>query len=223
MKLKIPSNELRPSFNTKMPANDFDNWYWSKEDLTSFCEQLGLTASGSKEHLRLRVLSSLPGGNPIAAKKTRRASSNCFDWANAVLTGDTILTSDVTFGRNFRAFMKSQIGTKFQCHGDFMAWVKDNPGRTLNEAVETWQQLEARKKIPGFRRDIAVCNNYLRYLRDFQDRNPDRSYDDAKACWHYKKLRPASAGYVVYATGDLELALSTANQPSQALSKSSQA
>jgi hypothetical protein len=197
------SNVLRPSFSPSMPAQSFDHWYWAKEDLISFCEELGLNASGSKELLRQRVMGGLPGGSPVIEKRRSRLKVENFDWANAILTGNTVITLNVTFGPNFRNFMKAQIGVKFQCHGDFMAWVKDNPGSTLNDAIATWQHLEARKTVPGFRRDIAICNNYLRYLRDFQDHNPDRTYDDAKVCWQHKKLCPAPGGYVTYEKRDL--------------------
>jgi hypothetical protein len=200
--IKLHSMALRPRFSTSMSAQSFNNWYWAKEDLIGFCNTLSLNASGSKALLRQRVAGSLPGGSPVIEKKNPQLDTDHFDWSNAILTGNTVITENVTFGPNFRNFMKAQIGAKFQCNGDFMAWVKDNPGSTLYEAIATWHQLEERKKVPGFRREIAICNNYLRYLREFQDNNPDLSYDDAKVCWQNKKLCPAPGGYVTYEKSD---------------------
>ncbi|QLG44844.1 hypothetical protein HYG79_05585 [Costertonia aggregata] len=42
--------------------------------------------------------------------------------------------------------MKSRIGTKFSCHGDFMHRVRKNEGKTLEDAIAIWHELEDRKK-----------------------------------------------------------------------------
>ena len=99
--------------------------------------------------------------------------------------------------------MKAQIGKSFVCHSDFMTWVKSNEGATLGDAVEAWYVLENRKLAPSFRREIASCNNYLRYLRDIRDHHPDLSLHDAIACWDQKKIRPAVDGFVIYEPSDL--------------------
>ena len=84
-----------------------------------------------------------------------------------------------------------------------MGWVRENAGATLEDAVNAWKLLEARKDNPSFRREIAACNNFLRYLREVRDANPQLTLDQAKACWDYKKVRPALNGYVIYERADL--------------------
>ncbi|MEM6375176.1 MAG: DUF6434 domain-containing protein, partial [Pseudomonadota bacterium] len=135
--------------------------------------------------------------------QSRSKKPGSFNWAKEVLGKETIITDDISFGPNLRGFFKGAIGKKFVCHSDFMDWVRNNPGATLGGAIEAWIMLEERKDDPGFRREIASCNNYLQYLRDARDCFPELSLDDAKSCWDYKKIRPAPNGVVMFDKQDL--------------------
>ncbi|MEL6686000.1 MAG: DUF6434 domain-containing protein [Pseudomonadota bacterium] len=192
---------LRPDFSPTLTGVEFDRWYWSKEDLTQFCKQLGLPQSGSRDALRFRVVHALDGKPQPAREKPTTKSR--FPWSKADLSESTLITDNVSFGPNVHRWFESQIGPQFVCHGDFMAWVRANVGQTLGEAVRAWHLLEARKDDPEFRRDIADHNTYLQYLRDFKDANPERSMDEAKTCWKARKIRPAPGGKIIYQSGDL--------------------
>ena len=137
------------------------------------------------------------------SKPYRSKSRSRFNWSKEALSKATIITNSVSFGPNVRNWFKGQIGPKFVCHGDFMDWVRSNLGSTLGDAVDAWHALEQRKEDPKFRRDIALCNNYLRYLRAIRDQNPGLTVQQAMKCWHAKKLRPAIDGMVVYEDTDL--------------------
>lgn len=193
--------DLRPPFSPRMTRKSFETWYWSKSELEEICLQLNRSRHGSKAELRERVAYHLE--HPEAASPpVRTLPRSRFDWKSAPLTPDTIITDGISFGPNVRSFFKSVIGPKFSCTGEFMDWVRNNPGATLNDAVELWRVLEDRKSDPSFRREIAEHNNYLQYLRDFQDHSQNLSLEDAKACWHAKKLRPAQKGQVVFEPSD---------------------
>ncbi|MEM6464452.1 MAG: DUF6434 domain-containing protein [Pseudomonadota bacterium] len=185
-----------------MSRAEFERWYWPVASLQQFCEALGLPASGLKDELRKRVARRLEGEEAETTPRRRLAKSR-FNWSSSSLTPETPITDNISFGPNVRGFFKRTIGSGFVCHGDFMAWVKANAGRTLNDAVEAWWMLEARKDDPAFRREIAACNNYLQYLRDFRDANPALDIDQAKTCWDAKKIRPARDGRVEYEVEDL--------------------
>ncbi|MEM6908583.1 MAG: DUF6434 domain-containing protein [Pseudomonadota bacterium] len=198
------SDEIRPDFRTDMSAAEFQRWYWPKAELEQICERLALPRAGSKQELRERVAACL-AGEPLAPafKQPQVAPNSTVNWAKDALSSETIITPDIAFGPNVRRFFKREIGASFRCHGDFMVWVKANPGATLADAVEAWHMLEQRKQDPTFRREIASHNNYLQYLRDFQDALPERSLDEAKRCWDQKKLRPATGGQVVFERADV--------------------
>ncbi|NRA28814.1 MAG: hypothetical protein HRU11_01025 [Parvularculaceae bacterium] len=198
------SDPLRPTFSPSMTGEAFLRWYWPVAELKAACEALGVSPHGLKADLRVRVAHALdhPGEAPAAAAKKPKKST--FKWSQERLTRDTVITDNISFGPKVRGFFKEQIGAKFVCHSDFMDWVRSSEGATLGDAIDAWWMLEQRKDDPSFRRDIAACNNYLRYLRDLRDAHPELSLDEAKACWDEKKIRPAQDGFVVYEPSDLE-------------------
>ncbi|MEM1088633.1 MAG: DUF6434 domain-containing protein [Pseudomonadota bacterium] len=197
-------DELRPEFTPSLSADEFERWYWPVSVLKEACEALDLPVAGLKAELRERVAFRLRfPGEPLP--KSRRAKGKSrFNWAKAELSLQTEITDSISFGPNVRTFFKSQIGADFVCHGDFMAWMKANVGATLQDAVDAWHVLEARKLDPDFRREIAACNNYLQYLRDVRDHHPELSLEEAKRCWDEKKLRPTRDGVVIYELSDLQ-------------------
>lgn len=193
---------IRPPFDEALSEAEFQNWYWPKAMLEEICQQLDLPRTGSKAQLRARISAHLAGRTaPICQEQPSR--NRAVNWSRAELSLDTVITPNITFGRNVRGFFKDQIGSSFVCNGDFMAWVKANPGNTLRDAVDAWHSLEGRKADPEFRRTIAAHNNYLQYLRDFQDAFPSRHIEEAKQCWDQKKIRPATGGHVVFEQADL--------------------
>ncbi|MEO1078640.1 MAG: DUF6434 domain-containing protein [Pseudomonadota bacterium] len=193
---------LRPSPDTVTTREAFERWYWSVDQLESFCERLAVRKTGSKAILRARVAAALAG--EVLQEPEKPARKSRFQWNREQLRTDTIITDNISFGPKVRRFFSDAVGPEFVCHGDFMTWVRSNTGKSLGDAVDAWWALEERKADPSFRREIASCNNYLQYLRDFRDANPGHSQDDAKTCWDAKKIRPAENGFVVYDAKDLE-------------------
>ncbi|MEL7130753.1 MAG: DUF6434 domain-containing protein [Pseudomonadota bacterium] len=193
---------IRPDFDLEMTAEAFEAWYWPKAELERICALLQLSKAGSKAELRAAIAHRLANPDTPAPRRRPRTRDD-FNWRTADLTPDTLITSSITFGPNVRGFFKAEIGKHFSCHGDFMDWVRANSGARLRDAVAAWYMLERRKDDPGFRREIAEHNNFLQYLRDFQDAYPDRSLEDAKACWDQKKIRPAVGGKVLFDPTDV--------------------
>ncbi|MEM1035981.1 MAG: DUF6434 domain-containing protein [Pseudomonadota bacterium] len=196
-------DEVRPNFTTDLSADEFLRWYWPVSILKAACESLGVPSAGLKSDLRERVAFALRNLDaPVPTPNKVKAKSR-FNWAKADLKLETEITDSISFGPNVRNFFKAQIGKSFVCHSDFMAWVKANVGSTLQDGVDAWHILEARKLDPDFRREIASCNNYLQYLRDIRDNHPELSLDQAKRCWDEKKVRPSKDGFVIYESSDL--------------------
>lgn len=196
-------SKTRPSIDPSMTAAEFEKWYWPVEQLRGFCSRLEVSKSGSKAELRERVAFRLKNPGQKPSRTPRRKKGASFDWTQEPLTKDTLVTDTVSFGPHVRGFFNKQIGKSFVCHSDFMTWMRGNPGATLGDAIEAWMLMEERKNDPAFRREIASCNNYLQYLRDARDRHPELSIDDARMCWDYKKVRPASQGMVIFEDQDL--------------------
>lgn len=194
----VSSPDIRPTPTANMHAAAFERWYWPVELLKVFCDLLGLPKAGTKAELRARVATALKHPGQEVKVPSRRRASGSFNWAKETLSRDTIITETISFGPNVRSFFTAQIGSSFVCHSDFMDWVRGNPGACFGDAISAWHSLEERKTDPSFRREIAICNNYLQYLRDARDLTPGLSERNAKKCWDYKSVRPARNGYVVF-------------------------
>ena len=86
-----------------------------------------------------------------------------------------------------------------------MAWAKANAGKTLQDAILKWEELEQRKNDPNFKTNIANHNMLNQYVRDFSVDNPTKSFKDALAIWKIKKTMPTEDGFIRYHADDLKL------------------
>ena len=198
-------NTQRPDFSEISSGAEFNRWYWLKSELVDLCKTTGLPYSGSKFELRDRIMYALDNDGKLLPRVAQQRPQSRFNWAREKLDLDTLITDNVSFGPNFRNFMKAQIGTKLSCHSDIMDWVKAHPGKTLGEAVLQWQYLEQRKEDPQFRRNIAAHNMLSQYVRDFLADQEGASFKMALACWKRKRQLPTDDGFVRYAPEDLAL------------------
>lgn len=194
----------RPEFSNIKSGEEFNSWYWLKEEMVEICKLCGLPYSGAKFELRDRIMYALDNEGKIKPQKAIKKTSK-FNWAKAELHPETVITDNISFGPNFRRFMKGQIGAKFSCHSDFMDWVKQNPGKTLQDAVQKWEELEQRKDDPNFKREIAEHNMFNQYTRDFLEDNPGMTFKQARSFWLLKKKLPTKDGFVKYEKTDLKL------------------
>ncbi|MEO0939305.1 MAG: DUF6434 domain-containing protein [Pseudomonadota bacterium] len=191
---------MRPDPDSTMTAEAFDRWYWPVAELRQFCDALALSSAGTKAQMRARVLAVLHGEAPPPLPRRARGTVNR---ARATLTPETVIDEGVSFGPNVRTYFKGRIGKGFRCHGDFMDWMRGAAGQTLADAEAAWYALEARGDDPAFRREIAECNNMLRYLRALRDAHPEVDMARAQACWAWKSRQPAAGGFVVFEDSDL--------------------
>jgi hypothetical protein len=196
-------DEKRPLLSPALTREMFERWYWEVETLQAFSRAHGLDPSGVKAELRERVAAYLGGeASDQGRRESRTPTSKQRNSSAASYAPDTIIDASLKFGPKFRAYMTGRLGPKFRCTGEFMAWCRANTGRSLADAEGFWRELQARRAEPGYRPPIARCNNYLIYLRAFQDAFPDLTRNDAKQAWMQKKLRPAQDGFVVFEKAD---------------------
>lgn len=195
----------RPKFEDIKTGKEFNQWYWLKDEMVEICKRAGLPSTGRKFDLRDRIMYALDNHGKVKPQTKKKKAKSTFNWAKSELTLETTITDNVSFGPNFRRFMKSEIGNHFSCHSDFMDWVKDNKGKTLRDAVTEYARLEKRKENPDFKREIADNNMFNQYVRDFMEDNPEETLKNARKYWLLKRQLPTKDGFVRYEQSDLTL------------------
>ena len=194
--------EKRPDLNSKISPEDFLDFYWLKEELTAFCRTNGLSTAGKKKEITDRITHYLKTGEKLKPiSKSKRATSN-FDWANAPLTSDTIITDNYKNCQNVRHFFQQHTTRKFSFNIKFMDWMKTNVGKTLGDAIEQWEAIQLEMKNRTAPKVIPPSLEYNTYIRDFLADNPSLQKKDAI---HFWKIKKALRGTNLYERGDLEL------------------
>ena len=62
-----------------------------------------------------------------------------FNWHSEPLSDQTIITKDFKNTQNVRRYFRSHFGESWKNNRIFMAWFKDNDGKTLKEVVEEFK------------------------------------------------------------------------------------
>jgi hypothetical protein len=57
-----------------------------------------------------------------------------FDWHSSPLSGKTVVTADYRTTQNVRRFVHAEV-PGFTFSRDFMAWIRENAGITLDQVV----------------------------------------------------------------------------------------
>ena len=187
----------RPVLNKTISITDFENYYWLKEELVSFCKIVGISTNGCKMDLADRIKLYLKEG-VITKQFLKVTSKSKFDWNNELLTTETKITDNYRNTENVRLFMIKQIGSHFRFNTTFMNWMKINVGKTLGNAVDEWLRIQE-DKTP---KKIAPQFEYNTYIRDFLADNPAMSLVNAI---HYWKLKRNQKGNNRYSKNDLSL------------------
>ena len=192
----------RPNLDKNISLLDFKDFYWLKEELVDFCKQVGINTNGSKIELTNKIEKYLTTGKVSSfVQKTTPKKSN-FDWNSENLNRETTITDNYKNTENVRDFFIKEIGTNFSFNVKFMAWLKENAGKTLDDAITKWKEIKDLKKDKNYQSEIDPQFEYNRYIRAFLFDNPNLSSKDAMKFW---KLKRARRGTNEYEQTDLKL------------------
>ena len=100
---KVPQ---RPHFEQIKSGAAFNRWYWLKKEMVVICKYYQLPSTGRKFELRDRIMYALDHDGQVEKEPSKPQKQSTLNWAKAELTLETLLTDNVTFGQNFRRFMK---------------------------------------------------------------------------------------------------------------------
>ena len=192
----------RPKLEPSLSADEFDSYYWYKDELVEFSRLLNLSSTGGKFDIHDRISSHLRKDNTLR-KKPDKPKSN-FDWTHGDLSRDTLITDNYRNTRNVRQFLQREIGEKVSFSITVMNWMKQNVGNTLGNFIDQYPEIKNKR----LNQIIPEHNQFNRYVRDFMTSNPNLTKRDAIDCW--KKIieipRPGSKGRgIFYSDNDLLL------------------
>ncbi|MCU0392628.1 MAG: SAP domain-containing protein [Thermoflexibacter sp.] len=191
----------RPNIIEIQTGEELKKWYWLKDELVSFAKLTKTNYSGSKFEILERLANQLDGKHQQSDTKSKYVSK--FNWAKEKLTLETVITDNYKNGENVRAFFKEHCGQKFAFSISFMAWIKSNVGKTLQDAVTEWQDNQELQKQKDYQSKIPDSNQYNKYTRDFFADNPEKTIQEARHFWKLKRKLPLGKHF--YERTDLEL------------------
>lgn len=183
----------RPELDRQLTGNTFRSYYYLKEELVNFCRLNELPASGSKIEITERIAYYLDTGKVLPASIKTKATTNVDN-----ISEQTKIESNFVCSEKHRAFFKEKIGKGFYFNVIFQKWLKNNAGKTYEEAINAYYQILEEKKTSKTMIDKQF--EYNTYIRDFFANNQGRSLEEAIKCWKYKK---SMQGHNKYEKSDL--------------------
>lgn len=180
--------EKRPDLKIGLEPDVFIEYYYLKEELQNFCREVGLSTSGGKIDITKRIERFLRTGEKIFNEEK---SIRCERKGDISLT--TRIEKNIVCSEKHRTFFKNQIGPSFKFNVGFQKWLKENYGKTYQEAIEAYYDILEKKKSEGTQIDKQF--EYNTYIRDFFNSNKDKDLHSAIKCWKYKKSLPGHNKY----------------------------
>lgn len=187
--------QMRPELTKSCRVEEFNQYYWLKEELQTFCREHGLSASGSKQEISTRILHFLETGEIL--KPQRKANVRKTTVSTHELSLDTVITEEHRCSQEVRAFFKSVISS-FHFSTAIQSYFKTNVGKTYRDVVEYWYEEDKRKKDPSYKKEISPQFEYNQYIRDYfaDPANKGKSREEAIKGWKRMKQTPGSNKYL---------------------------
>ncbi|PFQ28156.1 DUF6434 domain-containing protein [Bacillus cereus] len=187
---------MRPPLTKSISLEDFQNYYWLKAELQTFCREHGLPASGSKTEITERISHYLTTGKVLKNSSVPKVSKAPLSYKDLSL--QTIITKNHRCSEDVRAFFKEKIGTNFRFTVALQKFFKENVGKTYEDAITFWYEENERKKDSTYKTTISAQFEYNRFTRDFFEdpNNKGKAKADAIAAWNEMKAKPGSNVYV---------------------------
>ncbi|MPN23104.1 hypothetical protein SDC9_170489 [bioreactor metagenome] len=112
---------------------------------------------------------------------------------------NSLIENPFVCSERHRIFFKGKIGKQFSFNVQFQQWLKNNGGKTYQDAINAYKEIIKDKKTN--KTTIARQFEYNTYIRAFFEDNKGKSLENAIKCWKYKKSLP---GHNCYERTDLQ-------------------
>lgn len=136
---------MRPPLTNSISLEDFQNYYWLKTELQTFCREYDLPASGSKIEITERISHYLTTGKIFKNSPQQKGSKTSLSYKDLSL--QTIITKNHRCSEDVRTFFKEKIGENFRFTVALQKFFKENAGKTYKDAITFWYEENDRKKF----------------------------------------------------------------------------
>lgn len=179
---------MRHKLSLKTSVTEFESTYYLKQQLVDFCRENNIPTSGSKQELTDRVREYLTTGKVKPTSKfPKRANSD-----TTPPSLEKVITEGYRNTEENREFFEKHIVRNFRFSVKFQKWMKSNIGKTFEDAINAWHEIENEKKANRGKNKIDSQFEYNQYTRDFFKYTTGLSKADCIKCWKYKRDKPGS-------------------------------
>ena len=165
--------EKRPEFEKFASFDEFNKYYWYREEISQICKSLGLEYRGTKQELN-HIIEQYFKGNLIkksSIKNTKKQVEN--------ITLDTpLLECGFSFNAKFREYFSTLTGiSPFKFTADMAtAWRKVKSERNIKFTIEDLLEVYYGKSDYA-KYDNSVCQ-WNQFLKDFCADENSRNYSN---------------------------------------------
>lgn len=175
----------RPHFKDIKSFEEFNSYYWYREELIEICKNLGISHTGYKQDLNYNIQEYFRG-NSIKPQKKRNITRTI---VTEISLETKLLDCNFTFSQKFRDFFAKETGvTNFKFHADMVATVR-KVKETKDETFTLQDLLDIYYKKKEYAKyDKSSCQ-WNQFLKDFcQDENNNVYENKLKAAAYLWKL-----------------------------------
>ena len=154
--------ENRPDFNNLKSFEEFNRYYWYREELSQICKSLGLEYRSTKQELNY-IIEQYFKGNRIE-KSVRKVKKK---QAEAITLNTPLLECGFSFNQKFREYFSVATGVEpFKFNADMAtAWRKVKAGNDLNFTIQDMLKVYYGESDYA-KYDHSVCQ-WNQFLKDF--------------------------------------------------------
>lgn len=154
--------ENRPDFSNIKSFEEFNRYYWYREELSQICKSLGLEYRRTKQELNY-IIKQYFKGNRIekSVKKVKKKQ------AEAITLNTPLLECGFSFNQKFREYFSVATGVEpFKFNADMAtAWRKVKAGNDLNFTIQDMLKVYYGESDYA-KYDHSVCQ-WNQFLKDF--------------------------------------------------------
>lgn len=155
----------RPDFKDIKSFEEFNSYYWYREELSQICRLLGLEYRGTKQEMNYNIEQYFAGNRIQKSKNSSKLSKNNHD---AMITLHTpLLECGFSFNLKFRTYFSRLTGlAPFKFTADMAAvWRKVKSENDLNFTIQDMLGVYY-GKLDYAKYDHSVCQ-WNQFLKDF--------------------------------------------------------